>query len=174
MARKNKGIHTSPEKAGEKNFPEGYAEKNQDPTETTSNIMPIWFQGMKNREDYKGLWTEDSLQEEINKYFDYCFTKNVKPSKAGLGIWLGTSKQTIWEWETKPDKYGFKSELIRCAGELIEMSYIDRGEKYPTFNMFLLRSTHGHVEKNKVEVSTTNATTADEVKDAISKLGLDK
>lgn len=171
MPRKAKGIHTSPEKAGADNLSKQYVEKNKDPDKMMKDLMPVWNKGFENRENYKGQWTEETMAHEINEFFKYCFDNEIKPAKVGLGLWLGTVKQTIWEWETKP-QHGFKHELIKRACELIELSYIGRLESYPTGNMFLLKSLHGHSEVTKVEV--TNNTNVEDVKDMISKLGLDK
>lgn len=176
MPRKAKGIHTSPEKAGEQNMPDGYIEKNQDELGTMEKIMPVWKKSFENRENYKGKWTEETLAREIGNYFQYCADNKLKPAKVGLALWLGTHKQQIWEWETKPEKYGFKSELIQWACYVIESSYIERGEKYPTMNTFLLRTSHGHVETSKMDVTTNNQvnTSAEEVKDLVKQLGLNK
>lgn len=174
MPSKPKGIHTSPEKAGEQNFPEGYAEKNHDKYDRLDGQLEIWNHGRHVLQEYKGLWTDEALEEHVYQYLKYCLDNEVKPCKAGLRLWLAVSNAQFYDWAGKPEKYGRKSEILNDAFDLIQSSYISRGEQFPTFNMFLLRSSHGHVEKNKVEVTTTNATTADEVKDTISKLGLDK
>ena len=171
MARKEpaKGVHTSPDKAGAKNMPE-----NMSPDDgSMEHILVIMENGDRNGKAYKGLWTEESLKTEIQAFFNYCFEKSVKPSKAGLATWLGTFKQTLWEWETKPEKYGYKSDLMKLANQAIEISYIARSEKYPTANIFLLKSSHGHQDTTKVDINT-NITNVDEVKDMVSKLGLDK
>ena len=88
VARKCKGVHTSPETAGKHNLPEGYADKRKDPDQTMKKLMPIWKKSFVNREDYKGKWDEESLAREINAFFEHCFEVDLKPSKAGLALWL--------------------------------------------------------------------------------------
>ena len=173
MPRKAKGVHTSPENAGEKNMPENYVEKKKDELNTMENVLPIYNIGQKNRQDYKGKWTPETLKLEITKFFQYCADNSVKPCKAGLRLWLGISKAQYNDWELKPEKYGFKSDLIYMANDVMEITYVTRGESNPTFNMFLLKAAHGMVETNKVEI-TNNNSNPEEVKEAISKLGLDK
>jgi len=110
---------------------------------------------------------------EINAFFEYCFDNEVKPAKVGLSLWLGVTKQTLWVWEK--ESTDFKSDLIRWATSLIEMSYVGRAEKYPTANIFLLKSSHGHVETSRLDVVATNEQMqTDEVQDRIAQLGLDK
>ena len=95
MPRKAKGVHTSPETAGVQNMPENYIETHQDEEKTMKKLMPIWDRGFKNRQDYKGQWTEEAFANEINEYFKYCFDHDVKTSKAGLALWMGTHKQPV-------------------------------------------------------------------------------
>lgn len=171
MPRKSKGIHTSPEKAGIQNMPPNYAETHKDTTGQMQKLMPIWKKSFENRENYQGKWTEETMSAQIDEYFAYCFSSDVKPCNAGLAMWLGTHKQQIWDWKTHPEKYGFKSELIKQACELIEMSYVGRLEQYPTGNIFLLKSSHGYKDTQTVEFSS-NSTSPDEIAEAINKLGL--
>ena len=174
MPRKAKGIHTSPEQAGEQNLPDNYAETHNDKTGQGKNYLGIWNKSFENRQNYGGKWTEETLTEQINAYFQYCFENEVKVSKVGLSLWLGISKSQFWEWETKPEKYGFKSNLARQATAIIEDTYVGRVESYPTGNIFLLKAMHGYAETQKVEVTGNKGTNPDEVNDIISKLGLDK
>ena len=46
-------------------------------------------------------------------------------------------------------------------------------DKYPTGSIFLLKSSHGHQDIKVINVTNNNVTPED-VKDAVSKLGLDK
>jgi hypothetical protein len=177
MARKKcQNIHTSPETAGEKNMPKDYASKKADDMHTMEKLLPIYNHGRYVAGNYKGLWTEELFQEEVANYFQYCADNSVKPCKAGLRTWLNVSRDQYHQWETKPEKYGYKSDILGMAGDVMEMSYIQRGEKYPTMNTFLLRTSHGHVESSKMDVTTNgqSVNSADDVHDLISKLGLDK
>jgi hypothetical protein len=168
----NKGIHTSPETAGIQNMPPNYADTHKDDCNTMQGLMPIWNRGNINKQ-YKGLWTEELLEAEINEFFNYCFSNEIKPAKVGLALWLAISKSTYWEWENKVTDY--KSNLIQRASQIIELSYVGRAEKYPTANIFLLKSSHGHVETSRLDVVATNEQMqTDEVQDRIAQLGLDK
>lgn len=171
---KSKNIQTKPSLSGVKNMPNDYAEKNKaiGNGEVLSGLIPLMKkgQGRKNTN-----WTEDEMREAVFEFFEYCTENEVKVYKGGLALWLGCHKGQIWEWENNPSKYGGITDVIKSACELIEGQYIGRAEQYPTANLFLLRTSHGHVETSKVDVNTNNiATTTDDVKDIISKLGLDK
>lgn len=174
MPRKARGVHTNPSKVGEHNFPPGYTDTRKDPDNSLQFVLPIYHIGQKNRQDYKGLWDEENLTKAVNDYFQYCHDHKVKVSKVSLALYLGISKDQLWEWVAKPAKYGFKSEVAKAAFDLIESCYIERAEMYPTANLFLLRTSHGHVEKSQVEVNTSNSTSSEDIDEAIKKLGLDK
>lgn len=175
MPRKEpaKGIHTSPEKAGIKNMPEN---PQIDDENIMAQIVPIYNKGTENKKEYKGLWNEEDLEREIKAYLDYCITSKVKPAKIGLSLWLGVGKSQYYEWERMPEKYGYKSHLIRQANEAIELSYMSRIEKYPTGNIFLLKSSHDHIEASKLDITSNGKTVgnAEEVLELVSKLGLNK
>jgi len=114
------------------------------------------------------------LEDEIYQYFTYCTEVNLKPAKVGLRLWLGLSKSQYWEWETKPEKYTWKSNQINQANDFMELQYIGRLELYPTGNQFLLKAQHNYIDKQTVEVNTHNEISKDEISDVVNKLGLDK
>lgn len=174
MPRKPQGVHARPENAGAHNFPKGYEARNQDKDNVLAGTLPLFKHGFKNREDYKGLWTEEDLERELFAYFDYCEANNVKVAKVGISLWLGINKDTMYQWANDKAKHGFKCDLIRMAFELVENSYIGRIERFPTGNIFLLKSSHGHIDSSKVEVTTTNTITSNEINEVVNKLGLDK
>ena len=172
MPRKCKGIHTCPENAGPQNFPEGYIEKRKDPNNTMAKLLPIWTHGKTNLQKYKGKWTDEELEEEITQYFYFTVENEVKPAKAGLSLWLSASDETMNAWENNLEKYGRKSVLIREANKMIESSYVERGESYPTFNMFLLKTMHKYREGNEITINHQPISTKEEIAETIEKLGL--
>lgn len=145
----------------------------KDEFNTVSKYLPLYNKGNENIARYKGTWSTEELAREINEYFNYCSENELKTAKVGLQLWLGISRAQYYEWETKPEKYGDKSDLMKRANCLIEMSYVDRAEKYPTANLFLLKAGHGYKETVDVNVTSQNASKED-IGNAIANLGLDK
>lgn len=171
---KKQGNQTGPENSGVKNMPEDYVEKKK--VEGNGDVLGGLIPLFKKAQERRGVnWTEELLVDAICDYFEYCKEKEVKVYKGGLMLWLGCTRSTYWEWENNPSKYGAISNIIQEANRVIEGQYIGRAEQYPTANLFLLRTSHGHVETSKVDVQTTGqASTVDEVNDLIGKLGLNK
>lgn len=172
---KKKGVHTSPEKAGRKNL-EG-VDLPKDEMGLMDKLMPVYDKGKVNRGIYKGQWSDEDLDREVGEYFSYCRECELKPTVPSLLIWLAISRQTLNEWRTKPDKYGVKSDIIGTAYHIMESYLQGNIDKYPTGSIFLLKTTHGHVDATKVDVTSNGNTlsnTPAEVNEAISRLGLDK
>lgn len=168
---------TSPELAGRKNMTETFEMKYNDPAnnDTMKNIVDIFAIGLDKGK--RGTnWTPEELGQAVFDYFQYSVEKELKPCKAGLRLWLGISQSQYCAWQADNVKYGKISEVIRTANDVIEMSYIQRSEKYPPANLFLLRSSFGYVEPSRIEVSANNntRTNVDEINDLVNKLGLDR
>lgn len=177
MARKREPnkVHTSPERSGEQNM--GKIKMEADDTNIMGALMSIREEGKKNKQAYKGLWTSEALVEAVDNYFKYCNTNDFKPTVPSLCVWLGIGKSQFYEWRTNKAKYGDKSEIIGEAMMIMESYLQGRVDKYPTGSIFLLKTTHGHIETSKLDVTSDGqkvGTSAEDVKDAISKLGLDK
>src|SRR5699024_3906481 len=106
--------------------------------------------------------------------FTYVVEKDIKPAKVGLRLWLGLSKSQYYDWETKPQVYGYKSNLIQMANDFMEMQYISQIESYPTGNIFLLKSSHQHVDKQEVNITNVAEVDRNNILDTVTKLGLNE
>ena len=169
-----KGIHTCPENAGVKNMPEDLP---KDESGIMDKIMPCMEHGLELKKDYSGAWTDDLLLTEVRLFFKYCKDCDFKPTQPLLELWLGVSRTQFYDWRTKSEKYGEKSNIIGWAMRVME-SYLQANiEKYPTGSTFILKTTHGHIESSKLDITSNGKAlsgNAEEVNDLVSKLGLDK
>lgn len=172
---KKQNIHTNPSKAGVQNMPEDYIEKHSSPKNEGAmdgicEMLEISFKRPR-----ETAWDRESLAREISEYFSYSEQHNLKPCKAGLRLWLAVSKSQYYDWETLPNKYGDVSVMINHANSAMELQYVKRSESYPTANLFLLETSHGHQKSSKLDINAnTTVTTTQEILDVVSKLGLDK
>lgn len=174
MTKKTKRYktHSSPETAGIQNMPKDYHKnaRRRDVNGTVSKTIKIYEHGFKNREDYKGQWDEESLAHEVNEFFRYCAKYDVKPAKAGLRLWLDLSRSQYHAWESQD--HGFKTDILEKAAALMELSYIGNIESYPTGNIFLLKSGHGHSDKKEISFTENEAVDESSVRDKIKLMGL--
>lgn len=169
---KPKGVHTSPDKAGEQNLKD--VELPKDENGLMNQIFPVYEHG--NSYPYSGQWTDEKLAESVSDFFKYCMSTKTKPTQPLLLLWLSVDRTTVWEWRNKPEKYGVKSHIIKNAFHIMEAYLQGNIDKYPTGSIFLLKTSHGHVESSKLDITTNgqNVNNVEDVKDLVSKLGLDK
>lgn len=173
--KKKRGRHSSPNTSGEQNLPKQYVEKNKGSGGGNMEVILMATQhGSDLRQEYKGLWTNELLEKEVFDYFQYCVTKDMKPSKASLRLWLGISRSTYYEWENNPAKHSNKSDILQMANDFMQVQYISRGEQYPTFNQFLLKASHDYSDKQDITITATSDVSQDNILDTITKLGLNE
>ena len=173
MARKrppNK-VHTSPERAGIQNMKGVKMEK--DEMGLMKHLINMREHGKESKQAYKGLWDIESLTHEIDMFFIYCGENDFKPTIPALVTWLGISKSQFNDWRAKQDRYGDKSAVINEACTIMETYLQSNIDKYPTGSIFLLKTSHGHAETSKIEV-TSKGVGEDEIADKIKKMGLEK
>lgn len=168
-----KGVHTNPKDAGKQNLEPVLDKLPKDEDNTLTKLLPIY----RHKDPYQGRWTAEELARSIDELFAYCESVDIKPTQPALRLWLKVSHTQLADWRFNKDgKYGDKSAIIKEAFDIMEMTLQARIEKYPTGNIFLLKTSYGHVETSKVDVTTTgsNAPNVDEVNDLVAKMGLDK
>lgn len=170
-----KNIQTKPELAGEQNMTKEIIEHNKDIVEDDlmASLIPVFDMGIKQRA--RGTnWTEEELTLAIRDYFVYCASHSLKPSKSSIRIWLGCSRSQYHAWQSESSKYGAISDIIKLANDIMETQYINRGESHPTMNVFLLKSSHQHQDRQEVQITSGTEVSKDDIGDVIGKLGLDK
>lgn len=138
-----------------------------------STIAPIFKRSIGSpTQDRKPNWTPDELRLTISEYFDYFALNGLKPSKSSLRLWLNVGRDRYNTWERERTRYGEISDIISLANDVFETQYINRGEKHPTMNTFLLKSSHGHNDTQKIEVTAVNRVERNDIEDAVKKLKL--
>lgn len=171
---KRKTNQTRPDVAGAKNLPEKHIKRNtMDEGYSTPYLSEMYSRGVEQSRRSTN-WTPEELEATITEYFIYCEENSLKPCKSGLQLFLGCTRETYSAWGRDRAKYGAISDKINLANLVMETQYIQNIEDRPTGNMFLLRTSHNHVEKSQVDVTTSNQTNAEDIDEAIKKLGLNK
>ena len=171
----NKRIETGLASSGSKNLsPEILEEhKDEEAGALLAMIAPIFKRSIGSpTQNRQPNWKPDDLRMEIGNYFDYFATNGLKPSKSSLRLWLNMSQERYSSIERQPNKYGELSEIISLANDVFETQYINRGERHPTMNTFLLKSSHGHNDTQKIEVTAVNRVERNDIEDAVKKLKL--
>jgi hypothetical protein len=98
------------------------------------------------------------LSNKIDKYFKYA-DQNKKPySIAALAVYLDCSRDTIYEYETNPNKQEGFSDIIKkardkCIAQL-EEKLLD-GKQNPTGAIFIAKN-YGYTDKQEIESHNIN------------------
>ena len=175
---KRRSNQTRPENAGAHNIPEAFKNKNKVKTKAEGIRVNGAKELLKRSNEVRGMnWTAEELNVCAQGYLEMCAEYGMKPCKAGIRLYLGCSSTQYNDWERNKDgKYGAISDSVKGINDAIEMGYVSNVEKYPTGNIFLLKTSHGHVETSKMDITSDGKamTSATEVKDMVGKLGLDK
>lgn len=172
-AYQKKGVHGQPSDAGPENLKNA---KNlpKDKDNLMGKLLPVYKRKQEGK-CYSGQWKDEQLRESIAEMFDYCAQEELKPTLPILQLWLGISRTQLWEWRNKPEKHGEKTNILNDAVLIMEAFLQSNIDKYPTGSIFLLKTTHGHIETSKLDVNTTDkGATKDEINEQIKKLGLDE
>lgn len=178
MARNPQGTrkHARPENAGSHNIPniDSYREDEDLPIRSMIKASQIArdYEGR-----YQGLWSDNALIDVIEAFFEFCATENLKPTQPLFRLYSGISQTTVDAWRyNRQGKFPTKQVIIGKCFDFMEAMLQNRLEKYPTGNIFLLKSSFGHKEQSQLDITTNgeSISTSEDVKDLVAKLGLDK
>jgi len=145
----------------------------KDENKIMSKIIVIMRHGKT--QGYKGSWTEHDFANSIEEFFIFCDDCDMKPTPPALRRWMNVSASQISEWKNNPARHGYKTEFIKEAYDIMEMFLQANIDKYPTGSIFLLKTSHGHIETSKVDVTTNDGNlNAEDRKELVDKMGFNK
>lgn len=169
---------TGPHNAGSKNMTKEIIESLQidDPdSDSTIGASCVMFRkGVLAKKKRQANWKVSDLIEEIQSYFDFCAEFTMKANRYGLAVWLGTCNQKISAWVNGKGVSEEIQSVMQMACDIMANECIARGEKYPTFNMFMLRASHNMSDKHEISITQKNEVTTEDIDEVIAKMGLDK
>lgn len=92
----------------------------------------------------------EELQEKIDSYFEYCDEKQKPYTITGLAGWLDTSRETLLEYEERPEFVDtIKAAKIKCEQWVEENAMMNRTNA--TFAIFNLKNNYGWKDKYENE-----------------------
>lgn len=179
MAEEKKKVYkkrTNPEDAGRHNIPESHIKRHKEKEDDGINKHVLELLKRSLSKTGQCSWTPHELAVQIIEYFDYCEEENMKPCKSGLRLYIGVSEKQYYDWGRYPEKYGNISQVVKSANEAMETQYINKGEKNPTMNIFLLKASFNYIEQGKLDITTNGESleSSEDVKEKLAKMGLGK
>ena len=91
------------------------------------------------------------VEQRINDYFQFCADHEKRPTVEGLALALHTTRQTLFNWESKQDERG---EIIRMAKSMLNALIVDwgvEGRINPVTMIFLSKNNFGYRDNIQVE-----------------------
>lgn len=105
----------------------------------------------------------EMVQERVGWYFQFCEKRDLKPSVEGLALALGTTRQTLWNWEQ--DSASKAGQIVTRAKLLINALLTDftlNGKISFPYTIWLQKNYFGYDDSKKVEL-VSNQTTSEAI-----------
>ena len=100
--------------------------------------------------------TDEEFADRLNEFFEHCYETNEVPTIEKLALALGTTRQTLWDWETGERKGRLVSDMIKRAKSMISAMDAElamTGKIQPVVYIFRAKNYYGM--KDQVDFSTT-------------------
>ena len=99
----------------------------------------------------------EQIRDRIERYFKWCVQKDHKPHVEEMALALGTTRQSLWNWQQQG---GERGEIISLAKQLLASlheSWGLNGKLNPATFCFIAKNHFGYVDNLCVDVSAMNA-----------------
>ena len=103
--------------------------------------------------------SKEELENKINEYFSHCDKVKKPYTIAGMAIYIGCSRDTIYEYEKNKDRIEEYSDTIKKARDKI-LAYLEEKlmmEGKP--GQIFIAKNYGYTDKQEIESSNTNLNT---------------
>ena len=104
----------------------------------------------------KPVQTDEETAERIDYFFRWCADRQIRPTVSLLGLCLGYSRQTMWNWQQKGGTRGALIDRAKQVLESLTESWLLAGRTNPVSGIFVLKSQFGYKDSISVEVSQAN------------------
>ena len=104
----------------------------------------------------------EKLQEDIDKYYEHCLTNDRPLTIAGLGAYLGVSRQTIYNYSYNDEFF----DIIKKARDKIMASLEETAIIKGNAGTIFVMKQYGYTDRQEVALDSTK-----EAVDAIKELG---
>ena len=100
---------------------------------------------------------QDELEKRITFFFEWCIEKQLRPGIELLALCVGTTRQTLWNWQQAG---GRKGEIVGRAKQVIA-SLLEQwslcGKLNPATSCFMLKNHFGY--KDEYDITAIPAAT---------------
>lgn len=99
---------------------------------------------------------DNEIEERIKWFFDWCIKNDTRPGVELLALSLGTTRQTLWNWQQTGGRRG---DLVTMAKQVLAAlleNWGQTGKLNPAAFCFLMKNNYGYADNVQLEVSQQN------------------
>ena len=100
--------------------------------------------------------TDEEVEERVKYFFQWCIDNDVRPGVELMALALGTTRQTLWNWQREG---GRKGDIITLAKQVLAAlieNWGQTGKINPAALCFLMKNNFGYSDNVQLEVSQSN------------------
>jgi len=101
--------------------------------------------------------SDEEFAERLNEFFQHCYESNEIPTVEKLALSLGTTRQTLWDWESTDRKGRLVSDMIKHAKSMISAMDAElamTGKIQPVVYIFRAKNYYGM--RDQVDISAAS------------------
>lgn len=132
------------------NFP------NNQPVDVEQGEMGALVEKMNGLRSLPFVREPSEIQERIRYYFQWCIDNDLRPGVEGLALALGTTRQTLWNWQREGGKRG---ELITLAKQVLAAlleNWGITGKINPAALCFMMKNHFNYKDNINIEMENEN------------------
>lgn len=137
---------------------------NTEPGEISEIVEKMSFLRGMNRPQ-----TDEEVEERVKYFFQWCADNDVRPGVELMALALGTTRQTLWNWQREGGKRG---EIITIAKQMLAAlieNWGQTGKINPAALCFLMKNNFGYSDNVQVEVSKQENTPKQSIEEIAAK-----
>lgn len=116
--------------------------------------------------------TDLEVEERVKYFFQWCVDNDVRPGVELMALALGTTRQTLWNWQKDG---GRKGEIITLAKQVLAAlieNWGQTGRINPAALCFIMKNNFGYADNVQVEVMQQDNKQTQTIEEIVAKYAL--
>lgn len=100
--------------------------------------------------------SDDEAIERLEQYTQGCIARGLRPTVEGMALAFGTTRQSLWEWETGRKHGPVSADIIKKAKEMLAMfdaDMVNTGKLNPVTYIFRSKNYYGMKDQQDIVVT---------------------
>ena len=99
---------------------------------------------------------DEEAINRIEQYVDGCIQRTLRPTVEGLAMCLGTTRASLWEWETGKSRGPVSADIVKKAKEMIatfDADMVSTNKMNPVAYIFRAKNYYGMKDQQDIVVT---------------------